>query len=161
MAQTLYHEGEQAVQEQAGVMQMAARIANSIRNRLAPSTQIFLRQQRLAVLGSVDAAGWVWAIPLVGPPGFLRAANDQLLQLLVAPNVGAQFGHSLQTNTNVGLLVLDPASKQRVRVNGFVWGGRTLVNAELDVAETSVVSAHSRSARHRHRQARLTSVQPA
>ena len=57
----IYHSGELAVQGKAGVQEEAKALGKSIGWLIKPAVVDFLRSQRLAIAGSVEANGRVWA----------------------------------------------------------------------------------------------------
>jgi hypothetical protein len=76
----------------------------------------FLAQRTFAVMTARDDAGVLWTSPLQGPPGFLDGRGAQL-------RIGATAGPGdpladLPADQAVGLLVIDFATRRRVRVNG-------------------------------------------
>ena len=113
-----YHAGERAVQARAGVRDMAERIGRGIHEVIPPAARAFLRAQRIVFLGTVDAAGAVWASVLSGVPGFLRAADERTLRISAAPPLGDPLRDGLHEGAAVGVLAIDLAGRRRMRVNG-------------------------------------------
>jgi predicted pyridoxine 5'-phosphate oxidase superfamily flavin-nucleotide-binding protein len=113
-----YHDGERAVQQRAGVEAAAARLGKGIQSLISPVVQGFLAAQRMAVAGSVDADGRVWASLLTGAPGFLRALDAQTVAIAAAPVPGDPLAANLHEGAPIGLVVIDLATRRRVRVNG-------------------------------------------
>ena len=74
-----YHEGELAVQERTGDLQQASRTGRVIASRIIPGAIPFLARQTMALLGTLDAEGNPWASVLFGAPGFVTAADDQIV----------------------------------------------------------------------------------
>jgi hypothetical protein len=113
-----FHEGETQVQRRAGVTDEAARVGGMVGPRLPPYAQAFLAVQEAAVAATIDARGRPWASLLTGPPGFVRPVDDELL--LVEPDAGSLVGVSrrLGERPELGLLVMDFASRRRLRLNG-------------------------------------------
>ena len=68
----VYHSGELAIQARAGQRDMADRVGKSIRSTIPPAAQEFLRSQPMAILGTMDPAGRLWASMLTGAPGFMQ-----------------------------------------------------------------------------------------
>jgi predicted pyridoxine 5'-phosphate oxidase superfamily flavin-nucleotide-binding protein len=115
----VFHEGERAVQARAGVAQMASRVANGIHRAIPPAAAEFLRSQPLAVVGARDGAGRVWASALAGPPGFLRVADETMLVIAARPAPGDPLAARLTGDAEpIGLLVIEPVTRRRMRVNG-------------------------------------------
>lgn len=73
---SIYHDGELAVQERAGESQMAVRNGAVIAKAIIRGAHSFIRQQPMAVLGSQDKEGKLWASLVFGRPGFLQPAED-------------------------------------------------------------------------------------
>lgn len=116
---TMYHEGELAVQSRAGVQAMAQRIGRGIHNAIPPIGQAFIEDQIMAVAGSVDEEGKVWASVLMDFPGFLQAVDDQHIKIRATPIAGDPLAQNMEHGSRVGLIVIDLASRQRVRLNGM------------------------------------------
>jgi len=106
------------MQRRAGVLDRAQRVGRAIGSALPEGVGPFLARQRLAVAGTADRAGRVWASLLTGPAGFLEAVDSQLLRLATRPLPGDPLADNLATRPETGLLVLDPRNRQRMRFNG-------------------------------------------
>jgi len=115
---TPYHAGEREVQDRAGVRAMADRVGHSIHPTIPAAARDFLRGQPFAVVGSVAADGRVWASLLTGAPGFMRAVDEHFVRLDAVPAPGDPLGDNLRANPDVGLLVIEPATRRRMRLNG-------------------------------------------
>jgi predicted pyridoxine 5'-phosphate oxidase superfamily flavin-nucleotide-binding protein len=115
-----YHAGELAVQTRAGVQEMARRIGNGIRRSIPAAAQDFLRGQPMLVVASRDAEGRVWASLLAGPPGFARALDEQTVSIAARPAVGDPLGDNLRPGAQIGLLVIELATRRRMRLNGVI-----------------------------------------
>jgi hypothetical protein len=106
------------MQRRAGALEDAEVVGRGIRDTLPRGTDRFLARQRLAVAASLDARGRVWASLLTGPPGFVQPVDPQLLRLAVRPEPGDPLADNLAVRPELGLLVLDPTTRQRMRFNG-------------------------------------------
>lgn len=115
-----YHSGELAVQKRAGVEVMAERVGRGIHMTMPHIAQQILEAQSFAIASSVDEQGHVWASILVGEPGFLQPIDDQTIQLNLHAPINEQVLNNLKSNPQLGLLVIDLATRQRMRVNGTV-----------------------------------------
>jgi len=115
----IYHEGELAVQSQAGVTPQACEVGKIVRPFIPPAAQAFAREQRIAVLSTADPQGQVWASLLSGPAGFLQAADD-LLRSERLPVEGDPGRENLGPGAQAGVLIIDLATRRRMRVNGTV-----------------------------------------
>jgi hypothetical protein len=116
-----FHPGEREVQRRAGLTEEASSVGGIIARDLTPAIARFLARQRLAVAASLDAGGRGWASLLTGPAGFLSPAGPQRLRIAAAPIAGDPLGENLSAGgrRELGLVVLDPRTRQRMRVNGL------------------------------------------
>ena len=124
-----FHSGELAVQERAGVREMARRVGQIIGATISPAEAAFMRAQRLAIIAAADASGCVWASLLTGAPGLLETVNESSLRVHARPVDGdplAAIFASLSSSSderapvNIGLLAIEFASRRRMRVNGVL-----------------------------------------
>jgi predicted pyridoxine 5'-phosphate oxidase superfamily flavin-nucleotide-binding protein len=124
-----FHPGELAVQRRAGVVLDARQVGASIGGVLPPMAGAFLRDQRVAVVASLDDAGRVWASLVTGPAGFVKAVDEGLLLVNGRIVPGDPLVRNLAARPEVGLLVIDLARRRRLRVNGrgFLEGSRVFV----------------------------------
>ncbi|HEY6547048.1 MAG TPA: pyridoxamine 5'-phosphate oxidase family protein [Vicinamibacteria bacterium] len=113
-----FHEGEIEVQERQGVRADADRVGRIVARQIPETLRPLLARQRLAVAATLDARSRPWASLLTGPEGFIEAADEQLLRLDVRPRPDDPLVANLKVRQELGLLVLDPRTRQRLRVNG-------------------------------------------
>ena len=132
---SVFHEGETAVQKRAGALGAAARLGpRVVRRQLDAGFAAFLREQPFVIVASSTPSGRVWASVLSGPPGFAAAAASD--HVVVRAHVAGEdpLAEALETGpTALGLLVIDPAARSRIRINGT--GQRTARGLELAVTE--------------------------
>jgi predicted pyridoxine 5'-phosphate oxidase superfamily flavin-nucleotide-binding protein len=115
---TGYHEGELAVQHQAGVTAEAARLSGMLAPaELRGGLVRFLADRTFAVLTARGGDGLLWISPLSGPPGFLEAAGPAALSVRARPSPGDPL-RELAAPQPVGVLAIEFATRRRVRVNG-------------------------------------------
>lgn len=115
-----FHPGEREVQRRAGVAEEARSVGRIIGHALTPPVARFLARQRLAAASSLDAGGRVWASLLTGPAGFLAPAGPERLAIAARPITGDPLAANLAARPELGLVVLDPRTRQRMRVNGVI-----------------------------------------
>jgi len=129
-----FHPGEREVQRRAGLTEEASSVGGIIARDLSPAIARFLARQRLVVAASLDAGGRVWASLLTGPAGFLSPAGPQRLRITAAPIAGDPLRENLGAGGRpaLGLVVLDPRTRQRMRVNGT---GRLDDHVEIDIRQ--------------------------
>jgi predicted pyridoxine 5'-phosphate oxidase superfamily flavin-nucleotide-binding protein len=116
--QGIYHAGELAVQARAGVQGMAQWVAGAIGTTMKPVAQEFLNQQPMAFVASIDAERRVWASVVVGLPGFMEAIDEKTVRIHAAPTVGDPLHDNLVENPDFGLLIIEFATRRRMRING-------------------------------------------
>jgi predicted pyridoxine 5'-phosphate oxidase superfamily flavin-nucleotide-binding protein len=114
----VYHEGEIAVQTRAGVRDKSARIGKSIQPTIPPAAQEFLSSQPMAVLASIDQNEKVWASLLMGDPGFIRTTGERTIEIDALPVEGDPLRENLMVNPSIGMIVIEFATRRRMRING-------------------------------------------
>lgn len=131
-----YHEGELAVQRRANVTEMARRSGSAVNSAISTRALHFIEQQPMMVTGSIDAQGRIWTSVLIGQPGFLRALDENTLEIdLSRPRSSKDdpLWRNLEENTSVGLLVIELDTRRRLRINGHARKGsaeRCLIEVE-------------------------------
>lgn len=128
----VFHDGERAVQARAGVSAIASRVAGSIHAEIPPRARDFLREQPFAVLASRDADGRVWASIVSGAPGFLSAPSEKAIVIDAAPIPGDPLAANLVPGAPLGALVIDLATRRRMRVNGRVERAAAPIRVAVD-----------------------------
>ena len=115
-----FHEGELAVQRQAGVRGEAARLSRMLDPaNLSGGAARFLTNQNLAILSGRDHDGRLWTSPLSGPAGFLEATDAHTLRVHTTPAPGDPL-RDLDAGQPVALLVIDFTRPRRFRINGWL-----------------------------------------
>lgn len=114
----IYHVGEKAVQEIAGRQLEAAALSRMIAPTLSSPSARFLSGQSFAIVSSVDSIGRVWASLLTGTPGFIEVLTAQRVFIHFPMIPDSPLAKSLKFAAALGLLVIDPANRTRLRLNG-------------------------------------------
>src|SRR5262245_44212392 len=114
----IFHEGELAVQAQAGVQEMAGRVGKSIRSIIPLAAQEFLSSQPFAVLSSIDQRGRVWASILAAEPGFMGALDERTIRINAMPAIEDPLAENILANAQIGMVVIEFATRRRMRMNG-------------------------------------------
>jgi predicted pyridoxine 5'-phosphate oxidase superfamily flavin-nucleotide-binding protein len=115
-----FHSGELAVQRQAGVGAEAARLVPMVtRGQIRDGMAAFISEAPFAAMTARDRTGRLWTSPLLGPPGFLRAASPTTLEINT-PLPSADPLHGLCGGQPVGLVAINFVTRRRVRINGFL-----------------------------------------
>jgi predicted pyridoxine 5'-phosphate oxidase superfamily flavin-nucleotide-binding protein len=113
-----FHAGEIAVQLRAGVRAEAQRLCSLICPEVQPAAEEFLSKQSLAIASSIDASNRSWASLLIGQPGFVRVVDQQMVEIQATSVSGDPLQQNLQSNSQIGILVIDLANRKRLRLNG-------------------------------------------
>lgn len=127
-----YHRGELEVQTRAGVLDMAARVGRSIHREIPASAAAFLREQPFLVVGASGRDGRVWASLLAGEPGFVRAESALRVRVAALPGREDPLSGAFARPAPAGLVVIEFASRRRMRLNGTGWAedGSLVVEAD-------------------------------
>ncbi|MEU5598279.1 pyridoxamine 5'-phosphate oxidase family protein [Streptomyces sp. NPDC020298] len=116
----VYHHGSRAVQDRVGVRELADHVGRAMGTGIKPVAAAFLELQPLLILGAADPdTGRVWATPLSGTPGFVRATGPHRMSVAGGPPPADPLATALTTpGTPVGTIALDPRTRRRMRLNG-------------------------------------------
>lgn len=96
----------------------STRVSKLLHSTIQPAAQEFLDRQQLAVVSSIAANGCVWASSLTGEPGFIQAVTAQTVLIKAASITGDPFAQNLLAIAEIGILVIDLATRRRLRLNG-------------------------------------------
>ncbi|WP_433003743.1 pyridoxamine 5'-phosphate oxidase family protein [Kribbella sp. CA-294648] len=113
-----YHAGERRAQELAGLRDRAEHARPAIGTSIPAVAARFVAEQPFLVLGAADAEGLMWASLLVGEPGFAVAPDEYTLAIAAVPAAGDPLRSVLAQSASVGMILIDPATRRRMRVNG-------------------------------------------
>lgn len=113
----MYHPGETAVQRRAGLL-AGDRGSSHVGAEIPDVAADFLAQQRLVAIGAADDEGSVWASALVGPPGFIAAPDARTVVADRAPRGPDPLTGVFDTERELGMVAIEPATRKRMRVNG-------------------------------------------
>ena len=120
-AMETYHAGSRAVQDRVGVRELADHVGQIIGQGIKPVAAAFLELQPLLILGAADpATGKVWASPLTGTPGFVRATGPHQISITGTTRPTDPLTPTLSEARDlpVGTIALDPRTRRRMRVDG-------------------------------------------
>ncbi|MFI1165136.1 pyridoxamine 5'-phosphate oxidase family protein [Streptomyces sp. NPDC020801] len=118
----IYHAGSRTVQDRVGVRAAADHVGRAVGRDIRPVAAAFLELQPLLVLGATDpVTGTVWASPLSGRPGFVRATGPRRMSVTGGVGPGDPLAAALATDgAYAGTIALDPRTRRRMRLNGQV-----------------------------------------
>ena len=117
---SIYHEGEIKVQTRAGSSEIAIKLGRTIYPIIAHVFVDFIQSQPMVILGSVDSNGMVWTSILCGQPGFMKVMDERTLHIKAFPHDADPLCENLRGCRELGLLVIDLATRRRLRLNGIV-----------------------------------------
>jgi predicted pyridoxine 5'-phosphate oxidase superfamily flavin-nucleotide-binding protein len=137
-ADSPFHAGELAVQQRAGESLAGESNGTLISDTVMRGARLWVRQQTLAVLASRSADGAIWASLLFGSPGFLQADDGTHFTVdLKQAHVDTRdpLWRNLEEAGRLGALVIDLATRRRIRINGAATLDPEQV-LRMDVAES-------------------------
>ena len=116
-----FHAGEKTLQEQHGVREQMETFGRQvIRSYLPDQHQAFYQQLPFVFIGYADDEGNPWATALFGEPGFMHSPDAESLRINTQPVRHDPINDTLKLNTKLGLLGLEPNSRRRNRLAGYV-----------------------------------------
>lgn len=116
-----FHEGEVAVQTQAGMHEKMARIGRiAIRDHMPDQHREFFAQLPFLIVGSIDQSLQPWASVIANLPGFIFSPNPQQLVIYAKPPPQDPLSEILRAGTQIGLLGIELHTRRRNRMNGWV-----------------------------------------
>ena len=131
MVKTPHHEGEQAVQRRAGEGRPGWG-SPMFGAEIPPGFDVFMHRQRMLVIGTVDDSGAAWSTVLTGARGFVQTLNENTILVNAVPVPGDPLDGAFDRVRDIGILVIEPQSSQRIRINGVAKrdGDRLVVRTE-------------------------------
>jgi len=139
-----FHAGELAAQRRAGTREEAARLSPMLDPaELSGGIVGFLADRTFAVITARDAEGRLWSSPLTGPAGFLETVSPTTLAIHARFLDGDPL-RGLPAGQQAGLVVVEFATRRRVRVNG------TLSAVGPDAIELEVEQAYGNCPQYIH-----------
>jgi predicted pyridoxine 5'-phosphate oxidase superfamily flavin-nucleotide-binding protein len=137
-ASNVFHDGEVAVQERAGVRDAAERLGAGIESRIIAGARSFVAEQEMLVLAAGDPGGEVWASVWFGRRGFAESRDDGRTLWIDRPPTALDvdpIGTLVRPGAALGILAIELASRRRLRINGVVRAADDTAVA-LDVRES-------------------------
>ncbi|AIY39287.1 putative iron-sulfur binding protein [Collimonas arenae] len=121
---SVFHRGEQAVQQRAGVLEKMAARSQFIRSSMPDQHREFFSQLPFMIVGSVDRQQQPWASIVTGAPGFVTSPDAEHLEVHAHLLAADPLQHTLAGNAAIGLLGIEPHTRRRNRMNGKIekWG---------------------------------------
>jgi len=133
---SIFHEGEVALQREAGVAERMARVGpQGIRDHMPEQHRAFFPLLPFVVVGSVDSEGQPAASLIAAVPGFAFSPTPSTLRVDALPLRGDPLDHNLQRGAPLGMLGIQAHTRRRNRLNGRV-SARDTGGFSLDVAQS-------------------------
>ena len=154
VSEDVWHPGERAAQSRAGVREAMAAAGERLIGGFMPAQhRDFLARLPLVMAGGEDNEGNVWALPLFGPPGFIRTPSPTTLTIEATPP--PRLASCMDAGHRLALLGIDFSSRRRSRVNGVIRqrrAGRITVSVRESYGNCSrfIRSRHTGSGPRRH-----------
>lgn len=120
----IYHPGERALQREAGAIDAADSMGRMVLPVIAHLYVDFIHSQPFIILGAPDSQGMAWGSILSGRPGFLKVFDEQTLRVEALPDDQDPLSGIIRDGSDIGLLLIDLASRRRLRLNGSVVMGQ-------------------------------------
>ncbi len=109
------------MQLSAGVAERMKSVGQrSVRDHLIEQHRLFYPQLPFVVLGTVDAAGDVWATVRAGRPGFLAADDPKQLDVALSRDPTDPADAGMNDSAGVALLGIELHTRRRNRLNGSI-----------------------------------------
>jgi uncharacterized protein len=120
-ASPLWHAGELAMQQSAGVVErMEAVGRRNVRDHLIDQHRRFYPQLPFVVLGAVDVDGNAWATVRANQPGFLHAPDAYRLHEELSRDHDDPADAGMNDGDAMALLGIELPTRRRNRLNGIV-----------------------------------------
>lgn len=117
----MWHAGEKAIQENAGVADYMVEFGRRVvRDYMPTQHRDFYAQIPFIALGSVDGAGDPWATLAIGQPGFISSPTAQSLHIDIPRDPSDPASEGLRAGDAIGLLGIEFHTRRRNRVNGVL-----------------------------------------
>lgn len=165
----IYHQGELDQQREAGSEDAAAALGRAVLPIIGHLYIDFIHSQPCLFIGGSDSRGMAWATILGGRPGFMTVLDEQTLGIAALPDDHDPLRGTIRDGSDVGLLLIDPFTRRRLRVNGRVavgQGGFTVLTNQVYAncpryiqSRTWVPGDHAAAPRTVRRSTTLTGMQ--
>ena len=114
----VFHQGELAVQDRAGVVMQARKVGQIISSDLPEGADRYLASLPILFRGGADERGDVWASVLTGGQGFARVVDSHTVEIRADSVRSDPLERVDEGSMPAGFLAIDLATRQRFRFNG-------------------------------------------
>ncbi len=129
---SIYHEGEQKVQEIIGEINVANANGRVIAGKIIKGAFNFINAQQMVIVSSTGENDRVWASLLMGKSGFMTVVDEKNVLLdysLLQSTKRDIFFRNINTHHKIGMLFIELLTRRRYRLNGKV----TVTGAGLNI----------------------------
>ena len=130
----IWHAGEKAIQESAGVAERMEAVGRQVvRDAMPDRHRAFYAQLPFIVAGSVDRRGDPWATLIAGEPGFIVSPTPTFLDIAARSDPSDPASEGMRESDAVGLLGIELHTRRRNRMNGIIRStGPHTLHVEVD-----------------------------
>lgn len=114
-----FHEGELEAQRRAGVESIAGSAGRFIRDHMPEQHRGFFNMLPFVIIAASDESRRPWVTILTGEEGFIESPDPRTLIIKALPDPEDPLASAFVSETEVGLLGIELASRRRNRVNGI------------------------------------------
>lgn len=116
-----FHSGEVYIQQQFAMAESMATVGEKvIRDFMPGQHRDFFASLPFVLVGSVDQELQPVASILTGVPGFISTPDEKSMRIGAQPLLFDPLGENLQLNSPLAILGIQPHTKRRNRMNGWV-----------------------------------------
>jgi predicted pyridoxine 5'-phosphate oxidase superfamily flavin-nucleotide-binding protein len=115
----VFHPGELAVQQRAGVARAASEVGEGILSSIPAGAREFVARQSMIVAASISPSGAVWASVIGGAPGFIEVVDVRRLRINSLPAAGDPLHENLVREAHIALIIPDLSAARRLRISGI------------------------------------------
>lgn len=127
-----YHRGELAVQNRAGLREMAKAVSAAIMTEIPHAAQAFLAEQPVLFIGAANRRGEVWSSLLTGDPGFITVSGPSSVSVAATLSDSDPLYRTLAEPARLGMIAIEPGTRRRMRMNGTARPARDGLEIELE-----------------------------
>ena len=121
MQKTHFHEGELTIQKKYNIHHNPRLAEMMLKDHISDRHIPFIEHQSTIIIATEDEDGNQWTSMLIGETGFVKVKSVKQLHLdlekLQSTSTDILF-RNIGTNTNIGVLFIDTATRSRYRLNG-------------------------------------------
>lgn len=133
----VFHSGELEVQQRVGETQAAETNKKLVTPYIVKGAVNFVEKQAMAIVGSRNKAGELWASLLIGNYGFVKVQDPTSVVFNTSKLISDPadvFYSNIQQDNQLGALFIELDSRKRLRVNGSSSVTDSIIELHVDQA---------------------------